>query len=108
MLFEADFNYMLKLVWVRRLVHRAEDEKLLGHSQHGSRPGRQCTNACLEKLFLYEHAQLTRTSMITVDNDARSCYDRRIKCLAMLTCISIGLPLLAVTAASKAYATRRD
>jgi hypothetical protein len=34
MLFEADFNYMLKLVWVRRLVHRAEDEKLLGHSQH--------------------------------------------------------------------------
>jgi len=103
MSFEADFNYMLKLVWGRRLVHRAEDEKLLGHSQHGSRPGRQCTDACLEKLFLYKHARLTRTSMITVDNDARSCYDRIIKCLAMLTCISIGLSLLAATAHNKTH-----
>jgi len=47
MLFEADFNYMLKLVWGWRSVHRAEDEKLLGHSQHGSLPGHQCTDACL-------------------------------------------------------------
>jgi len=41
--------------------------------------------------------------MITVDNDARSCYDRIIKCLAMLTCISIGLPLLAATAHNKTH-----
>jgi hypothetical protein len=103
MLFEADFNYMLKLVWGWRLVHRAEDEKLLGHSQHASRPGRQCTDACLEKLLLYEHALLTWTSMITVDNDARSCYDWIIKTAAMILCIAIGLPLMAAIAHNKTH-----
>jgi hypothetical protein len=49
----------------------------------------------LEKLLIYEHARLTRTSLITVDNDAKSCYDRIIKTLAMTACMAVGLPLAA-------------
>jgi hypothetical protein len=68
----------------------------LGKSDnHGSRPGRKCTDALLEKLLIYEHACLTRTSLITVDNDAKSCYDRFIKTLAMTACMAVGLPFAA-------------
>ena len=95
MLFAADFNYALKLVWGKRLVQHAEHHKVLGTENHGSRPGRQTTDALMEKLLIYEHARLTRTSVITMDNDAKSCYDRIIKTLGMTACISVGLPLMA-------------
>ena len=45
--------------------------------------------------MLYEYARLTRTLLITVNNDAKSCYDRIIKLLAMIACIAMGLPLMA-------------
>ena len=95
MLYEADFNFMLKLIWGRRLVRHAERYRCLGTSNHGSRSGRQTTDALMEKLLLYEHARLTRTSLITIDNDAKSCYDRIIKSLAMIACVGMGLPLMA-------------
>ena len=46
-------------------------------------------------LLLYENARLTRTSLITMDNDAKSCYDRIIKTLALIACIGVGLPVMA-------------
>jgi hypothetical protein len=54
-------------------------------------------------LFLYEYACLTRTSLVTVDNDAKSCYDRIIKSLAMIACIGVGLPLLAAAMHNKTH-----
>jgi hypothetical protein len=78
MLYEADFNFVLKLIWGKKLVRHADNNGVLGTENHGSRPVRKCTDALLEKLLLYEHARLTRTSLITVDNDAKSCYDRII------------------------------
>ena len=95
MLYEADFNFMLKLIWGKRLVRHAEKYKCLGTENKGSRLGYQTTDAMLEKLFLYEYARLTRTSLITVNNNAISCYDRIIKPLAMLACMAVGLPLMA-------------
>ena len=59
MLYEADFSYVLKEVWGRRLIRSAEDRSLLGLAQHGSRPGRQCTDAVLEKSLVYEISRLT-------------------------------------------------
>jgi ribonuclease HI/exonuclease III len=95
MLYEADFNFVLKLIWGRRLVRHAELHNCLGEENQGSRSGRQAPDSLLQKLFVYEYARLTRTSVITVDNDAKSCYDRIIKSLAMIACIGVGLPLLA-------------
>ena len=95
MLYGADFNFMLKLIWGKRLVRHAELYRCLGTENFGSRSGHQAQDAQLGKLFLYEYARLTRTSLITVDNDAKSCYDRIIKPLAMIACIAVGLPLLA-------------
>ena len=86
MLYEADFNFVLKLIWGQRHVRHAEKYWCLGNSNHGSRSERQTIDALLEKLLLYEYARLTRTSLVTVDNDAKSCYDRIIKSLAMIVC----------------------
>jgi hypothetical protein len=94
MLYEADFNFVLKLIWGKRLVRNAEYHKVLGTSNHGSRPGQQCADALMEKLLVCEFARLTRTLVITVDNDAKSCYDWIIKTLSMVACIAVGLPLL--------------
>ena len=93
MLYEADFNFVLKLIWGNRLIRHAKKYRVLGTSNHGSRPGRQTKDAHMEKLLLYENASLTRTSLITMDNDAKSCYDRIIKTLASIACIGVGLPL---------------
>jgi hypothetical protein len=77
--------------------------KCLGNENHGSRSGRQSPDALLEKLFVYEYARLTRTSVITVDNDAKSYYDRIIKFLMMITCIAVGLPVLAAAMHNKSH-----
>ena len=50
---------------------------------------------------MYEFARLSRTSLVTVDNDAKSCYGRIIKTLSMIACISVGLPLVAAVLHSK-------
>jgi hypothetical protein len=108
MLYEADFNFVLKLIWGRRLVRHAELHQCLGDENHGSRSGRQSTDAQLQKLLLYKYAQLTRTSLITLDNDTKSCYDRIIKPLAMIACIAVGLPLLAAAMHNRTHYGMQD
>jgi ribonuclease HI len=96
-LFEADLNFVFKLIWGKRLMRHAENQGYLGHDQHGSRPGRRANDAALEKTLAYEYARVTRTSMITIDNDAKSCYDRIIRVLGMTACMCMGLPLPAAS-----------
>jgi hypothetical protein len=67
----------------------------LARKNRGSRSGRQMSDALLEQLLVYKYSQLTRTSLVTVNNDAKSCYDQINKSLAMIACIAMGLPLLA-------------
>jgi hypothetical protein len=86
MLYEADFNFALKLIWGKRLAHNAEYYKILGTSNHRSCPGCQCTDALIEKLLIYV--------LIMVDNDAKSCYNSIIRTLAMTACMAVGLPLM--------------
>jgi hypothetical protein len=89
------FNFVLKLVWGKHLIRHGEKHGCFGTENHGSRPGRQTIDALLEKLLIYEFARLSRTSLITVDNDAKSCYDRIIRTLAMVAWMAIGLPIAA-------------
>jgi hypothetical protein len=103
MLYEADFNFVLKLIWSRRLVRHAEVYNCIGKKNKGSRSGCQTSDALLEKLLVYEYARLTRTSLVTVDNDAKLCYDLIIKSLAMIACIAVGLPLLAAVMHNKTH-----
>jgi hypothetical protein len=75
-LYEAD--------WARRLVWHVHDLDKLNEGQAGSRPGRNSIDVVIQKEMKYLYATLTRTGLATMDNDAKSCYDRIICNLAMM------------------------
>jgi hypothetical protein len=59
MLCKANFNFVLKLIWGKRLVKNAEYHKALGTLNHGSRPGQQCTDAWKNCWCMSLHGYLT-------------------------------------------------
>jgi hypothetical protein len=91
-LFEADYNLFLKVFWARRLVQRGEEYNLFGEAQQGSRKGRKANDAVLLKRLTYDMTRIQRSNLGTFDNDAKSCYDRIINSLAMLSAQRIGMP----------------
>jgi hypothetical protein len=59
-LFEADFNFVLKLIWGKHLMHHAEDQGYFGNDQHRSQSGCQASDAALKKKTLaYKYARVT-------------------------------------------------
>ena len=92
-LYEADYNLILKLLWTRRLTWKAHLTKTLHPSQAGSRPGRSAIDVVLYKEHKYLYSELTRTALLTMDNDAKACYDRIICNLAMLASQYYGMPV---------------
>jgi Reverse transcriptase (RNA-dependent DNA polymerase) len=90
-LYEADYNLFLKIFWGRKLVRQSEDKKQLNEGQYGSRPGKRCIDQVIKKVMVYQYSSLTRTSMATMDNDAKSCFDRIVCVLAMLISMFFGI-----------------
>jgi hypothetical protein len=90
-LFEADCNWLLGMIFGRRMVHGAKKQDHLHEGQWGSRPGRSAHDALLHKILTYEVARMTRTPLATFDNDAKSCYDRVIMVFALLLCQKHGV-----------------
>ena len=64
----------------------------LHNSQAGSRPGRRAIGLAVFKEQKYLYARLTRTALLTMDNNAKACYDRIICNLAMLISQYFGMP----------------
>jgi hypothetical protein len=83
-LYEADYNIILKILWARKLVWHAHDNDKLHEGQAGSRPGRNAIDVIIQKEMKYLFSRLTKTNIATMDNDAKSCYDRIICNLAMI------------------------
>ena len=91
--FEPDFNWLLGMLFGRRMLHAAHKFHFLHDSQFGSRPGRQALSAVLMKQLSYEVCRLTRTPFASFDNDAKSCYDRIIVSMVMILRQRLGMPL---------------
>ena len=83
-LYEADYNAILKIVWARKVVWHAHDNDTLNNGQAGSRPGRNAIDVVIQKDMKYLNSRLTKTNIATMDNDAKSCYDRILCNLAMI------------------------
>ena len=83
-LYEADYNAILKIIWARKVVWHAHDNDILNNGQAGSRPGRNAIDVVVQKDQKYLFSRLTKTNIATMDNDAKSCYDRILCNLAML------------------------
>lgn len=103
-LFDALWNWSLGIIWNQRLQQQAEKRHLLHDGQWGSRKGRNSIDVVLLKQFTYETARLSRTSLITFDNDAKSCYDRIVMSYCLALCQKMGLP----SSTDKAFGTFLD
>lgn len=79
-LYEADYNAILKIVWARKVVWHAHNNDVLNNGQPGSRP----IDVVTQKDQKYLFSRLTNTNIATMDNDAKSCYDRILCNLAMI------------------------
>jgi hypothetical protein len=101
-LFEADNNWLIGMIFGRRMVHRAEKQNHLHEGQWGSRPGRAALDALLHKMLSCELARLTRTPLATFDNDAKSCCDRIVMVFALMLCQKHGVPQSACMMAAAA------
>jgi ribonuclease HI len=104
-LYEADYNIILKIIWARKLVWHVHDNNRINEGQAGSRPGFNAIDVVIQKEMKYLYSRLTKTHLATMDNDAKSCYDRIICNLAMIISqyygISHNMALLQATTLKK-------
>ena len=91
-LFEADYNWLLGLVFGLRMVYSAEEQHQLSDSQWEARPGWSTEQPDLYKTMSYEISRLTCTPLGTLDNDAKACYNRIVMVLALMICQKYGVP----------------
>jgi Reverse transcriptase (RNA-dependent DNA polymerase) len=91
-IYEADYNLLLKIM-SRKSFWNCHDKDVLHNGQSGSRPGKRAIEVVINKELKYLYSKLTRTPLGTIDNDAKSCYDRIILAVAMPICGYFGLPI---------------
>ena len=72
---EADYNWVLRTIWGKRLLQKASSTQSLMQVQQ-ARPGHQSITAVLNKVLAYDLLCLTRSPGGSFDNDAEGCYDR--------------------------------
>jgi hypothetical protein len=95
-LFEADFNFFLKLQWGHRLVRHAVSLDLLHDSQHGSVPRRTALDPIMLTQLTSDLCRILKHDLARFDNDASACYDRIIVALGMLAARRCGMPRNAI------------
>ena len=90
LLLEADYNFVLKLIWGKRLMQRATRQQLLHTAQH-ARPKNLATSASLNKKITYDIIRQMKIMATSFDNDAKGCYDFIVPPHAMIACQRLGL-----------------
>ena len=101
-LFEADYNFLLKIMWGHRLVRRAAALNLLHPCQHGSVPGHSTMDVVMLIQLTTDLCRLSKQNLARFDNDASACFDRIIVALAMLAARRCGMPLNAISTHAEA------
>ena len=101
-LFEADFNFFLKIQWGHRLLRRAVELDLLHDSQHGSTPGKTTMDPIMLNQLTADLCRILKHDLARFDNDASACYDRIIVALGMLAARRCGMPHNAIKLHSEA------
>ena len=96
-LFEADFNFVLKLLWGHRLVRRAHDYKMINSGQYGSVPGKTAIELVMLNQISNDICRTNKYNIIRFDNDASACYDRILVPLGMMAARRCGMPDNAVS-----------
>jgi len=83
-LFEADYNFCLKLLWGCRMVYQGVKHGCFGHQQYGSRPRHQAIDTVHRKALTFDLSRILRTNLGLLDNDALGCFNRIVVSLGMI------------------------
>ena len=75
-LIEADLNFVMKIIWAKKLPRFFEEKKLLEDTQYGGRKRRRTQSVILNKIFSYDSCRILQQTANFQDNDAKNCYDR--------------------------------
>ena len=90
-IYEADYNLAIGLQW-RSALYKSEDLLHLNPGQYGSRPNRNAHDPIFIEEFQFEISRATRKSLVQINYNATSCYDRIIPNLAALVSRKSGVP----------------
>ncbi len=83
---------MTKYLWEKKMVWNVEKFEVIGDEQFGSRPHKACIDVVMRKMLTFLYAHQTHTWLITLDNDATSCFDRQLTKFFSIVCQPFGLP----------------
>ena len=89
---EGDMIRVMKVIWNRRLVPRAETCSKLHPVQFGNRKGKTFLNTLLLKVITMDTVRIFRLNGTLLNNDAVACYDCMIPELTSVHLQSLGLP----------------
>ena len=90
-IYEADYNYILRTIWGRRLVWNAQKHNAYMPAQQ-AQPGNLCLGAALNKVLSYDLIRQIKEVATSFDNDCKGAYDNLVPPQAMLNCRRLGLP----------------
>jgi hypothetical protein len=93
---EADLNFILHIIWGKRLIRHALRHKALNTAQYAL-PGKTCSNAVLNKQLFLDLSRQTLTPGVLTDYDVTAAFDRVLTGLSIVTCQRVGLPCIAGT-----------
>ena len=96
-LLDADMNFEFCLLWKKQLVHHALSQNALTLLHFVGRAGCRVHSALLLKTLSYDYIRYTRLNVIIFNNDVKSCFDRIIPSIDLMTPDHLGIPLYAST-----------
>ena len=94
-LFEADFNWLQKIVFSRNMTNLAKKHNLVPPEQCAA-PGKDCNAGTLLKVFHTDHLRTMHILHTTISADLENCYDLVAHAVAALGMRSFGVRVTTV------------